>query len=429
MPELRPSKNWAGFSVFVMLMGSFLSFLPSSHMLILWMLTTPSFMFMDYFKECGNYQGSCQNLIHSQSGLSYQQSLVAEDGQGCTLGLQQYLMTRGGTLILASFTASVLSSVILIKCNSQWHLPRLASEGLSVTHLSSSDGRQEEQPQKQNPIPEMIIPFKSLGVDLAAVPGLRFILSVYHEVLHCCASFIMGTSTLVMFCTPPGLYYFTRSAMLRHFSETVQGSADVSHEEFLLAMVLFFILGREAFSPSCMKTVTNAHSALHSFLCILSDILPSHVVDSLMQSTPPLVTPPDSPSLDADVSGPMLSLKCGSGSNQVPSGFSKVHALTRIALNATQVSAASCQQPMAIHSSASMPGALLDTLQCLHAWCTPGYTPVPPCLVHSWIHSSASMPGALLDTLQCLHAWCTPGYIPVPPCLVHSWIAFITVAH
>ncbi|KAG1665167.1 hypothetical protein FOA52_005548 [Chlamydomonas sp. UWO 241] len=125
------------------------------------------------------------------------------------------------------------------------------------------------------------LPFSSLFKinALAHVPGLAELLSRYQAAVIWLSDNV-SHSALVRCMSLPGLFYYLLRTLCARFNPRRMSVSTVPAEEWVLALVFAFFVGRD----SATLDIGNMQRALKRSIAIMSDLVPEHVVNMLLQA-------------------------------------------------------------------------------------------------------------------------------------------------
>ncbi|GAX81331.1 hypothetical protein CEUSTIGMA_g8762.t1 [Chlamydomonas eustigma] len=259
MPALQTSKNWTGFCAVLMLLGTLVAQIPPAHLLFQWTMNIPIIMSMDYAEAC-----VLLNNELSASGSPLPACLSANH-------VLSYLYHTGFQMLALSLLTTMLTSIMLIK-----YKKRMAGELLDKTAHSQrlisvySDSK---------------APLVSIGWKIFSRLGMDELLLKFNVLCEEAADKIPGNLVMWLLCMPIALYYFVSTLVLRHYDNQSFSKAHISHEEFLLVMAIFYLIGRDTCNTDIDSIMLDIKSRLKTSLVILTDVLPFHVVADLLRAT------------------------------------------------------------------------------------------------------------------------------------------------
>jgi hypothetical protein len=127
-------------------------------------------------------------------------------------------------------------------------------------------------------------PFNSFGFDILRLTNTEGAVMALEKWLEGISVMVNESILVSLVCVPIGFYYFGHSLLCRVMPKTFSTHI-VTSDEWLLALSVFFVLGRESSKLDMAPTMKDVQDKLKASHEILQDVLPSHVIDLLVNSS------------------------------------------------------------------------------------------------------------------------------------------------
>ena len=250
---------------FLLRLGALMDFSPA-HSMVQMFLSFPLFTYLDYNRRCNNpsvYPDTCTFLIFCDENES-----CPSPTHCCSIiTFFHHLVTRGLLMLIAGTIAVSVPVIMAVKMK----LEKIEA----ATIMCRSKSTPADRTYIEDP------PLDSLGFNILRLTNTEDAVLLFEKWMESISGMVNESILVSLVCVPIGFYYFGHSLLSRVMPKVFSTHA-VTSDEWLLALSVFFVLGRESckidMNPA-MKDVQEKLKASHE---ILQDVLPPHVVDLLV---------------------------------------------------------------------------------------------------------------------------------------------------
>ncbi|GAX78261.1 hypothetical protein CEUSTIGMA_g5703.t1 [Chlamydomonas eustigma] len=236
-------QSWPMFLIFLIALGGCAAELPTTHTIILWLMAAPIMMFLDFKKH------------------------VAAVSEG-----RKWMSKPDQHIVPPAVFPGGSTNLFVEPLNSEAGDPHFQHHDVS-SYLA----------------PSSLLPFETFGIYIVRRLGLAPLLLYIDTQLQALMNIIPHCWSVLLVCAPLGALYLLRILVVGRVNKNSSMSIRyISDEEWLLVLMVFFLLGR------CRESYkTDTGPLLHSFSrsrlsasqqAILCDMLPSHIVDQMMHN-------------------------------------------------------------------------------------------------------------------------------------------------